>query len=192
MVATKKLEKWFRTNVTRTNIGCSILAGSLVCANSHNILVPHYVWDKEILALKSIPDVNISIMKTKRTAYGNLVLTNDHGAIADPRLKRSEVDAISDALGVEVVQSEIGGLPHVGSLAVATNNGIMVHPLIKSEEESVLKQVLRVHVEAGTVNCGIPYIATGVIGNSHVIVAGQQTTGPELVMISEALSEEEK
>ena len=189
---TTRLEKWFKIKATRTNIGCSILTGSLVCANSHNVLVPHFVWDQEIVALKGIPDLNISIMKTKRTAYGNLVLTNDHGAIADPRFKRSEIKMISDALNVEVVQSEIGGLPYVGSLAVATNKGIMVHPLIKSEEESILKQVLKVRVGAGTVNCGIPYIGTGLIGNSHMVVAGQQTTGPEIFMISEALSEEEK
>ncbi|MEM2110633.1 MAG: translation initiation factor IF-6 [Candidatus Bathyarchaeia archaeon] len=186
--ALRKLENWFKINVVRTNIGCSILAGSLVCANSHGLILPHFVWEEEVTILKNIPDINMTIMNTKKTAYGNLVLANDRGAIADPRLRKEDIKAISDTLGVEVVSGEIAGLPYVGSLATATNKGVMAHPLIKSEEEKLLTDVLKVPVRVGTVNCGIPYIATGLIGNSYVAVAGSQTTGPELFMIDEALS----
>jgi translation initiation factor 6 len=63
----------------------------------------------------------------------------------------------------------------------------MTHPLIKPEEKALLEEVLKVPVEAGTINCGIPYIATGLIGNSKVAVAGSGTTGPELFMIGQAL-----
>jgi translation initiation factor 6 len=184
----RKLENWFKINVIQTNIGCSILAGSLVCANSHGLILPHFVWEEEVSVLKNIPDINMTIMNTKKTAYGNLVLTNDRGAVADPRLRKEDVKAISNTLGVEVVSGEIAGLPHVGSLAIATNKGIMAHPLIKPEEEKLLTDVLKVPVRVGTVNCGIPYIASGLVGNSYVAVAGSQTTGPELFMIDEALS----
>ena len=94
---------------------------------------------------------------------------------------------LADALGVEVVPGEIAGLPYVGSLTAATNKGAMVHPLVKPEEEDLLSDVLKVPVGAGTINCGIPYIATGLIGNSKVAVAGSLTTGPELFMIGQAL-----
>jgi len=63
----------------------------------------------------------------------------------------------------------------------------MAHPLIKPEEETLLRDVLKVPLGVGTINCGIPYIATGLIGNSKVAVAGSLTTGPELFMISQAL-----
>jgi translation initiation factor 6 len=184
----RKLEDWFKIRIIPTNIGGSILAGPLVCANSHGMILPHYIWEEELDTLRMLPDVNITLMKTKRTAYGNLVLTNDRGAIADPRLKKEDLKTISDTLGVETVSGEIAGLPYVGSLATATNKGIMVHPLIKPEEEELLKEVLKVHVGAGTVNCGIPYIGTGLIGNSHIATAGSLTTGPELFMVDEALS----
>jgi translation initiation factor 6 len=182
-----KLEEWFKTKVLRTSIGGSVLVGPLVCANSRGIILPRYVWDEEVAVLKSLSDVNITIMKTKKTAYGNLVLANDHGAIVDLRLRKEDVKMISDTLGVEVVPGEIAGLPYVGSLTTATNKGVMAHPLISPEEEGLLKDVLKVPVGIGTVNCGIPYISTGLIGNSSVAVAGSLTTGPELFMIGQAL-----
>jgi len=94
---------------------------------------------------------------------------------------------IRDTLGVEVVPSEIAGLPYVGSLAAATNKGVLAHPLLKEEEQKVLKDVLKVHVDVGTVNCGIPYVATGLIGNRFGAVAGFMTTGPEMFIIGQAL-----
>lgn len=183
----RKLKSWFNTRVVQTNVGGSVLSGCLICANSHGMVLPSFVWDEEIDILKSIPDINITIMDTKKTAYGNLVLANDYGAVTDPKMAKQDAKKISDALGVEVVTGEIAGLPYPGSLATATNKGVLAHPLVKPEEEELLRDVLKVPVGLGTVNCGIPYIATGLIGNSHVAVAGSLTTGPELVMISEAL-----
>ena len=183
----RKLERWFETKIVKTNIGGSVLIGSLVCANSNGIILPYFVWNEEIEAFKSLRDVNITVMDTKRTAYGNLVLANDYGAVVDPRLSRKDIKIISDTLGVEAVPGEIAGLPYVGSLTTATNKGVMAHPLIRPEEEELLRDVLKVHVGIGTVNCGIPYIATGLIGNSRVAAAGSLTTGPELFMIGQAL-----
>ena len=183
----KKLEDWFEIRIAKTNVGGSVLLGPLICANSNGLILPKYVWSEEVESLKSLEDINITIAQSKITAYGNLVLTNDYGAVADPRLKKEDLNMVSDTLGVEVVQGEVAGLPYVGSLTTVTNRGIMVHPLIKPEEEALLKEVLKVPVGVGTVNCGIPYISTGLIGNSKVAVAGFDTTGPELFMIGQAL-----
>ncbi|NIM44178.1 MAG: hypothetical protein GTO54_00825, partial [Nitrososphaeria archaeon] len=70
----KKLEDWFGVKIIKTNISGSVLAGPLVCANSHGIILPRSVWDEELDVLKSISDINITIAQTKKTAYGNLVL----------------------------------------------------------------------------------------------------------------------
>lgn len=183
----KKLEDWFKIRIAKANIGGSVLLGPLICANSNGLILPKYVLDEEVESLKTLGDINITIAQTKKTAYGNLVLTNDHGAIADPRLRKEELKMVQDTLGVEVVQGLVAELPYVGSLNTVTNKGVMVHPLIKPHEEALLKEVLKVPVEAGTINCGIPYISTGLIGNSKVAVAGSGTTGPELFMIGQAL-----
>jgi translation initiation factor 6 len=189
-VSIKKAERmaeWLKVKLIHTNIGGSVLIGALACANSNGILLPHFVKDEEIEAIKSVFDGNITVMDTKKTAYGNMILANDHGAIVDPRLKQSEIREISDTLGVEAVPGEIAQLPYVGSLAVATNKGVLAHPLLKDSERKLLEEVLKVPVDVGTVNCGIPYVRTGLICNSHAAVAGSLTTGPEMFIIGHAL-----
>jgi translation initiation factor 6 len=116
-----------------------------------------------------------------------MVLVNDKGAVVDVRLGPDIKAKLSDALGVEVVGCDIAGLPYVGSLAAATNNGVLAHPLIKEDEQKVLSDVLKVPVDVGTVNCGVPYVATGLIGNTYGAVAGLLTTGPEMFIIGQAL-----
>jgi len=183
----RKLEEWLKVKVIRTTIGASVLVGTLARANSNGLVLPHFMREKEIQALKSNSDLSIALMETKKTAYGNLILANDHGAVVDPRLKKKDVKQIEDALGVETVPAEIAGLPYVGSLATATNKGVLTHPLLKEDEQKLLKGVLKVHVDVGTINCGIPYVATGLLGNKYGAVAGQLTTGPELFIIGQAL-----
>jgi translation initiation factor 6 len=183
-----KVEEWLGVKVAKTTIGGSVVVGALVCANSNGILLPHYVREKELEIIKAAAgDANLTVMDTKKTAYGNMVLANDYGAIVDPRLKPKTIKKISDTLGVETVHGEIAGLPYIGSLALATNKGVLVHPLIKEEEQQLLKEVLKVPVDVGSINCGIPYVATGLIGNSRHVVAGFLTTGPEMFIIGQAL-----
>jgi len=183
----QKLEEWLKAKVIQTTIGESALIGTLACANSNGIILPHYTRQKEIQAIRATSDLNVSIMDTKKTAYGNLILANDRGALVSPQLKRGDVKKIADTLGVEAVPGGIAGLPYVGSLAIATNKGVLVHPLLKAEEQKVLIDVLKVHMDVGTVNCGIPYVATGLIANTRGAVAGFFTTGPELFIIGQAL-----
>jgi translation initiation factor 6 len=178
---------WLKVKLIHTSIAGSVLVGALACANSNGILLPHSVKEEEFTAIKSSFDGNITVMETKKTAYGNLVLANDHGAVVDPRFKEHEISKIAETLGVDVVPAEIAGLPYVGSLAVATNKGVLAHPLLKDEERKVLESVFKVPVDVGTINCGIPYVGTGLIANSHAAVAGSLTTGPEMFIIGNAL-----
>jgi translation initiation factor 6 len=183
-----KVEEWLSVKVAKTTIGGSVVVGALACANSNGVVLPHYVREEELEIIKAVSDdANLTVMETKRTAYGNMVLSNDYGAVVDPRLKLKTVEKISDTLGVEVVLGEIAGLPYVGSLALATNKGVLVHPLIKEEERQLLKEILKVPIDAGTINCGIPYVATGLIGNNSNVVAGFLTTGPEMFIMGQAL-----
>lgn len=184
----ERIEECLKVKLIKTTVGVSVLAGALACGNSNGILLPHYVKDEEINAIKSAaPGINVKVMETKRTAYGNIVLANDKGAIADPRLNEKDLADISDTLGVEVLTGEIAGLPYVGSLATATNKGVLAHPLLSEEENQRLKEALKVSVDVGTINRGIPYVGTGLIANSHGALAGFFTTGPELFIIGQAL-----
>ena len=183
----QKVEKWLKVKVVATTVGKSLINGALACSNSNGVVLPSFAAEHEVEAIKSAVDINVTVMDTKKTAYGNIVLANDKGAVADPRLEREVVDTLADTLGVEVVQTDIAGLPYVGSLATATNNGVMAHPLLKEDERKVLIDVLKVPVDVGTVNCGVPYVSTGLMGNSYGAVAGYLTTGPEMFIIGQAL-----
>jgi translation initiation factor 6 len=190
MVPREKAEEysdWLKVKLCYTSISGSVLSGALACANSNGIILPNSVREEEIVNIKAAFDGSVTIMETKKTAYGNLVLANDKGAVVDPRFKAPEIKQISEALGVEVLPTEIAGLPYVGSLAVATNRGVIAHPLLKDEEKKILESVFKVPVDVGTVNCGIPYVGTGLIANSHAAVAGSMTTGPEMFIIGNAL-----
>jgi translation initiation factor 6 len=178
---------WLNTKLIYTSIGGSVLAGALASANSNGMLLPNYVREEELTQIKSAFEGNITIMETKKTAYGNLVLASDKGAVVDPRFKESEIKKISEALGVEAVPTEIAGLPYVGSLAVATTKGVLAHPLLKDEERKILEAVFKVPVDVGTINCGVPYVGTGLLANSRAAVAGSMTTGPEMFIIGNAL-----
>jgi translation initiation factor 6 len=190
MVPRKKAERtaeWLKVKLVHTSISGSVLGGALVCANSNGILLPNSVREQELAVIKAVFEGTITVMETKKTAYGNLVLANDRGAVVDPRFKEHEIRQIAETLGVEAVSSEIAGLPYVGSLAVATNKGVLAHPLLKEEEKKLLESMFKVPVDVGTVNCGIPYVGTGLIGNSHAAVAGSMTTGPEMFIIGNVL-----
>ncbi|MGD6806770.1 MAG: translation initiation factor IF-6 [Candidatus Bathyarchaeia archaeon] len=181
---------WLQAQLIYTSISGSVLIGALACANSNGMLLPNSVREEELERIKAVYKGNITVMTTKKTAYGNLVLANDNGAVVDPRFKPAEIKKISDTLGVEAVPTEIASLPYVGSLAVATNKGVLAHPMLKEEEKKILESVFKVPVEVGTINCGIPYVGTGLIANSKASVAGSMTTGPEMFIIEHALSTE--
>jgi len=159
----------------------------LACANSNGIILSSFVNQEEIDIIKAGFDGNITVMESRKTAFGNLVLANDKGAVVDARMKDFVMKQVSDTLGVEVVPGRIADLTYVGSLAVATNKGVLAHPMLKEEEKKLLESVLQVPVDVGTINCGIPYVGTGLIANSHAAVAGSLTTGPEMFIIGNAL-----
>ncbi len=190
MVPQKKAQEyadWLNAKLVHTLVGGSVLIGALAVANSNGMLLPIAIREEELSEIRKVFDGTITLMETKKTAYGNLVLASDKGAVADPRLKEAEIKKIADTLGVEVLQTEIGGLPYVGSLAVATNKGVLAHPMLKPEERKILEQAFKVPVDVGTINCGVPYVGTGLIANSNAAVAGSMTTGPEMFIIDNAL-----
>jgi translation initiation factor 6 len=178
---------WLKVKLAYTPIGGSTLTGALVCANSNGMLLPNSIREEELTEIRRVFDGTITVMETKKTAFGNLILANDKGAVADPRIKESDIKKIAETLAVDVLQTEIAGLPYVGSLAAVTNKGVLAHPSLKEEERKILEQAFKVPVDVGTINCGIPYVGTGLIANSYNAVAGSMTTGPEMFIIGNVM-----
>jgi translation initiation factor 6 len=171
-------------SINPITISGSILNGILLAANSNGVIVPHTIRDEEIKSLKKISDINISILHSRYTALGNMILTNDKGALVDPRFNYKEIEELIDTLDVEIVKGFINDLPYVGSLAVATNRGILTHPKIKEDEKNLLEETLKVKSEKGTVNDGVQFPKLGIIVNSKGLLSSYLTTGFELSTIT--------
>jgi translation initiation factor 6 len=181
-----------KTKCLQINIGGSSLVGSLSVANKYGLLLPKIVEDEELTKIKNFLnendlDMNIEIIKSKNTALGNLILTNDKGALISVELKDFKKD-IEDALNVEVEVGTIAELPTVGSNAVVTNKGCLTHPLVEDDELEFLKDLFKVeYIGKGTANKGTTSVGACIIANSNGAIVGGDTTGPELLMIEDAL-----
>jgi translation initiation factor 6 len=182
----------FRQNlgvqVCVTDIGGCALIGILVTANSNGIVLPHIVHDHELEAIRNTLEVKVQVAHERWTALGNLVLANDNGAVIHPGAPESLARIVGETLNVDIVPASIGGLPYVGSLAVATNKGVLAHHSVTAHERAVIEKALRVPVDAGTINGGVRYIKAGILANSNGAIVGPLTTGPELMAITRSLS----
>lgn len=163
----------------------SRLVGIYVAGNSNAVLVPYITTKDELKQLRAT-GAHVEIIREKRTALGNIILCNDHGAIIDPRLRYNTVAALEETLKVPVRPSTIGGLPHVGALATASNKGVLVNPIISDKESQTISSVLGVPVSKGTVNSGVPYPKAGLVVNSRGAIVGSHTLGSELITLSNA------
>lgn len=186
-----RLESCLKGKVICASIDGTNLIGVLAVANSNGVALPYFTSDEEIKAIKSVCNGNVERIECRSNALGNLVLANDKGAIIGETLMREKeaVEKIRDVLGVELVQGTIAGLPYVGSLAVVTNKGGLIHPMSSNEELEVLREVLKIPVDVGTINGGVPFVSSGILANDNGVVIGSLTTGPEILMISNILNE---
>lgn len=182
----KGLANLFEQQPIITTIGQSTLVGILTAGNQNGLLVPHIVFDEELKALEETLNLPIVPLESNLTALGNLILVNDRAALVSPEFTGTEIQAIRDALGVEVEARSLAESDLVGSYCFVTNRGLLAHTDIPDEELEWLASFFSVKVEEGTINCGVPYVSIGLLVNSNVAAAGFETTGPELMRITEA------
>jgi len=154
--------------------------------NNKGILLPTTAYQNEYDYLKKETDLEIGVLDTKFNALGNVICSNDKGAIVSPWLSKESCKTISDVLGVEVIQKKIAGFNQTGVMLVANASGAVIHPEADEEDMKVIANVLGVKVEQCTINNGIPYVSSGILVNNHNIVVGSLTTGPEIMMLTRA------
>ena len=190
-LAQTKSEKFSRllgVDTVPASIGESRLLGPLVSMNGKGMLVSRLAEENEISELRDATGMNVARLESRFTAVGNLVVANDRRALASPILDGRALQQVRDVMGTEVERVPIGEYYQVGSLVVATNSGAAVYPGLDEAEVARLGRLLGVDAYPTSVNRGVPYVASGIVANSKNAVVGSQTTGPELVFITRALS----
>ncbi len=165
----------------------TIIIGVMVAGNNNGILLPRTVREDEFRTLKNNLDAVVEVLPSHSTALGNVILANDRFALVHPELEDLAIKVVKDVLNVDVERGTIASIPTVGSAAVITNKGGLVHPDITPEEANYLSSKFGVQVDVGTVNFGVSFIRTGLVANSRGAIVGDSTTGPEIMRIQQAL-----
>lgn len=183
-----KIERALKVEIVETNIGESFIIGVLAAGNSMGLVVPEFTTDEEIENIKQYLDINIDRVPGRINALGNTILVNDNAALVHPGFGEEAIKVIKKNLNVDVYRGSIAGSPLVSSVAVATNSGILAHPLTDDKTLDWLSEKFNTPASVGTINCGSPYIKIGLVANTKGALVGKETTGPELFQVGQALN----
>lgn len=182
----RTIRNTLETDVIRATVAETTLVGTMIAGNNNGLLVPYTIKEQELALLKEIFP-RVEILPTKMTALGNIILANDYGALAHPKLESKSIEIAEKVLGVKITKMAIAGVPTVGIMGVVNNKGMIINPNASEEEIKLLKEIFGVPIERGTVNRGNGYVKLGIIANSHGVIVGTSTTGFELATIERAL-----
>lgn len=174
-------------SVIETTVGGAATVGSLLAGNANGLVTSNRITTAEHDRIREAVSVPVTAVPGTITAVGNVVLANNNAAYAHPDLSESALETISETLDVPVEQGMIADVQTVGMAAVATDQGLLCHPKATDEELDWLSEYFDVYADIGTINYGGPLVGSGLIGNTAGYVAGEDTTGPELGRIEDAL-----
>jgi len=181
----KDLEESLNVAAVRTSVGGSTVIGTLSRGNTKGTVIAGFILEKELRKIRK--HVKAARLPGELNAAGNLILANDTAALVHPDLSDKAAGIVKKTLGVDVRRGTVAGLKTVGMAAIATNSGVLVHPKTTDSEFAVLEDLFGLPVEIGTVNFGSPLVGSGLLANGKGCVAGEDTTGPEITRIEDAL-----
>jgi len=171
--------------VIHSSIGGTRIIGRTTVGNRHGLLVPSITTDLELTHLRNhLPD-NVKCQKVEErlSALGNCIACNDYVALVHTDLDRETEEVIADILNVEVFRATIAQNVLVGSYAVLTNHGGLVHARTPMADMEELSQLIQVPLTAGTVNRGSDVVGAGVVANDWSAFCGMDTTATEIGVV---------
>ncbi len=181
-----KIIEMLKVKTIPASIAGSRLLGPLSVANSTGIIVSRLSDDEEIKNLGQVTGQNVLKLESRFTSVGNLISANDHGAVISDVFSEESAKEVERALEVPVRRMRIGSFIQVGAMISATNSGALVHPIASELEINAISKILGLEPEPATINGGVPFVSSGVVGNSLGVLVGTLTRGSELVILSRA------
>ncbi len=187
----RKIREVLQVDLVEVKIAESILNGVLVAGNDNGILLPRIVKPEEVDELRAVigGSVRIEVMQGLRsTALGNLVAANNRAALISPVIDRVAAERIAEILGVQRFEvRRLAEIPTIGSMLVVNSYGGLVHPGVEDHELQMLNELFGVEFIRGTVNFGLYFVKAGIVANDNGVLVGEDTTGPEIAQITQAL-----
>ncbi|OQX21708.1 MAG: hypothetical protein BWK75_02575 [Candidatus Altiarchaeales archaeon A3] len=175
--------------VLRTKIYSTDLLGIFCVGNSNGLLVSGVVEsdeEKKINDFCKKNDIRFGKILTDFNALGNLITCNDKHALISEAIPKKNLTDIKEILGVECSFGSVAEHTEIGSCLIVTNKGFLVHPDAENNLEGI-KEIFGVNGRVGSVNLGFPYVKAGILANSRNAYVGDETTGIEMNVISDAL-----
>ena len=180
------MKEALEVDIIRTSIAGCNLNGVLSTGNSNGFVVSPHTTDREMEILEDA-GLNVARLPGKYTAVGNILAVNDYGAMAGPNIKEETIKVIEDTLKVPVKIYQFADSKIVGSASIVTNKGALLHRDTLSNELEFVEEFFKVEGNIGTVCKGMPLVGACGIANSNGVMVGENTTGPEMARIEEAL-----
>ncbi len=176
------------SDIVETTVAGTSLIGIFVVAQGKTVIVPDIVREEEVDGLRGA-GLRVEVLETSSfNALGNVVLHNSRFAVVHPELNRDLASRVAALLNVRGFASKtVGGIPTVGSAAVVTDRGGLVHPSAPDEDVKAFSELFGVEFDVGTVNFGIGFVRSGLVTNNYGTLVGELTTGPEIIRIARAL-----
>lgn len=182
----KRVEEALDLEPIKTPLANSRMVGIFCASNSKGVALPKNTEKNERAAFED-QEINYSVIESKHTALGNLILVNDDACVISARLEKVK-DELEECFGVPVKTAEIAGTDLLGTAAVVTDEGLLSHRDTSKEEMNQLEEIFGLECGRGTANFGKPFLGASLLANSKGVLTGSKTTGPELGRIEEALS----
>lgn len=177
---------YFPGKLVETKIAGTNLVGLFTAGNSNCLLLPESVKEREVERIEEA-GINYHVLESIENALGNIILANDKGAIISPELEDKK-EEIEEALEVKVETGKIASIENTGVCGAANSHGAVIHRDASEEEAENIKEILQLDdINIGTVNMGSPYIGSGVVSTDDFILAGHDTTGPEIGRLDRTL-----
>ena len=185
----RKFGEVFGVETMKVSLAGSSLLGVLSQGNRKGFLLPRIAEEKEV---KRLEEAGVKTLATNLTAVGNLLTFNDSKGVCAETIAKEEVKRMEKFLGVEFYQKNIVGTEVTGSNLVLSSKGFIVNPEISDSEFKALEKHFGLKGLVTTANYGDPFVANSVLANSFGVLAGELTSGPEMMRIDEALVGESK
>ena len=179
------VEEVLDVEIIKTAIAGSSMPGIFCAGNSNGVALPRNVEEVEVERLKEA-GIDVKVLDSKQTALGNLILVNDEACVVSERLEDAK-DDLEELFEVPVVSGKIADTDLLGSSSVVTNSGLLCHRDTFEEEMEFLENTFDLECGRGTVNFGMPFVGACIAANSEGVLVGEDTTGPELGRVEQAL-----
>jgi translation initiation factor 6 len=183
----KTIEKTLEVEVIKASIGETAMIGILAKGLGKKIAVSSLAENHEIKALEHKGIEAIKIDAGGFTSTGNLICMNYKAGIASQLLGKKNIEKISKFFKIKFKTRTIAGSELVGAAATVTNKGFICNPNIKPKEFKELQKIFGTHGKPTTANFGDLFVGNSVIANSKGAIAGENTSGIEMLKIDEGL-----